>query len=204
MSRWQFWIAIFIALALAGWSVGVTTRVTRDLTRVEKDLDRAFQDLAALSKRVSEMKAAVPPPRPAAEVTVYYGRTTLTDSYLVPVRATVPAGTDAMRGALELLVRGPAPETGLERLIPEGTRVLGASTSGDLATADFSSEIRTRFPGGSRTEELLVWSIVNTLTEFPGIAKVQILVDGKREESIGGHVGIDAPLERNPGLVKPQ
>ncbi|MDI7247316.1 MAG: GerMN domain-containing protein [Bacillota bacterium] len=203
MSRWQFWIAIFIALALAGWSVGVSTRLTRDLARVEKDLDRAFTDLAALSKRVSEMKAAVQP-HPAAEVTVYYARTAQTDSYLVPVRATVPAGTDAMRGALELLAKGPAPETGLERLIPEGTRVLGVSTSGDLATADFSSEIRTRFPGGSRTEELLVWSIVNTLTEFPGIARVQILVDGKREESIGGHVGIDAPLERNPGLIRPQ
>ncbi|MBC7082258.1 MAG: hypothetical protein PWR07_679 [Bacillota bacterium] len=203
MSRWQFWVAIFIALALAGWSVGVSTRLTRDLARVERDLDRAFTDLAALSKRVSEMKAAIPP-RPAIEVTVYYGRTTLTDSYLVPVRATIPAGTDAMRGALELLAKGPAPETGLERLIPEGTRVLGVSTSGDLATADFSREIRTRFPGGSRTEELLVWSIVNTLTEFPGIARVQILIDGKREESIGGHVGIDAPLERNPGLIRPQ
>jgi len=201
VSRWQFWIAIFIALALAGWSVGVSTRLTRDLARVEKDLDRAFTDLAALSKRVSETKAAVQP-RPAAEVTVYYGRTTQTDSYLVPVRMTVPAGTDAMRGALELLVQGPAPGTGLERLIPEGTRVLGVTTSGDLATADFSSEIRTRFPGGSRTEELLVWSIVNTLTEFPGIARVQILVDGKKEESIGGHVGVDAPLERNANLIR--
>lgn len=203
MSRWQFWVAIFIALALAGWSVGASMRLARDLARVEKDLDRAFADLSALSKRISEMKAAVPT-RPTTEVTVYYGRTTLTDAYLVPVKAAVPSGTDAKRGALELLTKGPAPETGLERLIPEGTRVLGVSTSGDLATADFSSEIRTRFPGGSRTEELLAWSIVNTLTEFPGIARVQILIEGKKEESIGGHVGIDAPLERNPALIRPQ
>ena len=204
MSRWQFWIAIFIALALAGWSVGSSMRPALDLARVEKDLDRAFTDLAALSKRVSEIKTAAVAPQPAAQVTVYYARTTLTDSYLVPVKATVPAGTDAMRGAVELLARGPAPETGLERLIPEGTRVLGVTASGDLATADFSSEIRTRFPGGSRTEELLVWSIVNTLTEFPGITRVQILVEGKKEESIGGHVGIDTPLERNPDLIRPQ
>ncbi|MEW6230380.1 MAG: GerMN domain-containing protein, partial [Bacillota bacterium] len=58
--------------------------------------------------------------------------------------------------------------------------------------------------GGSRNEELLVWSIVNTLTEFPGIYRVQILVDGKKEESIGGHVGIDVPLERNPNLIRPR
>jgi len=203
VSRWQFWIAIFIALALAGWSVGVTSRLGRDLARVEQDLDRAFQDLAALSKRVSELRTAAEP-QVTPEVTVYFGRSTMTDSFLVPVRVKLPAATDALRGALELLVKGPAPETGLDRLLPPETRVLGVTRTGDLATADFSSEIRTRFIGGSRNEELLVWSIVNTLTEFPGIYRVQILVDGKKEESIGGHVGIDVPLERNPNLIRPR
>lgn len=203
MSRWQFWIAIFIALALAGWSAGVTSRLGRDLARVEQDLDRAFQDLAALSKRVSELRTAAEP-QVTPEVTVYFGRSTMTDSFLVPVRVKLPAATDALRGALELLVKGPALETGLDRLLPPETRVLGVTRTGDLATADFSSEIRTRFIGGSRNEELLVWSIVNTLTEFPGIYRVQILVDGKKEESIGGHVGIDVPLERNPNLIRPR
>ncbi len=201
MGRWQLWVAIFVALALGGWCVGVTTSLNRDLARVERDIDRAFQDLAALSRRVSELVTAGEA-EVAPEVTVYYGRSTMTDAYLVPVRAKLPTRADTLTGAVELLVKGPAPETGLERLIPAGARVLGVSRSGDLATADFSSEIRTRFIGGSRNEELLVWSIVNTLTEFPGISRVQILVDGKREESIGGHVGIDIPLERNPNLVR--
>ena len=38
--------------------------------------------------------------------------------------------------------------------------------------------------------------IVNTLTEFPDIERVQILVDGEIVESIGGHILILQPLQR--------
>jgi len=56
VQKWHIWAAIFVALVLAGWSVGVTTRLSRDITTIERDLDRAFEDLAALARRVAEIE----------------------------------------------------------------------------------------------------------------------------------------------------
>ncbi|NLB73688.1 MAG: GerMN domain-containing protein [Firmicutes bacterium] len=203
MQKWHIWVVVFVVLALVGWSVGVTTRLSRDITAIERDLDRAFEDLAALSRRVSDIEtleeSAMGP-----EVTVYYAGSTETESYLVPVRRRVAQGADPVRGALELLVRGPLPESGLEPTIPQGTEVRSLEVKGDLAIADFSEEIVANFVGGSWNEALLVGSIVNTLTEFPGIARCQILIEGKIKESIGGHIGIDTPQVRAAELIRPR
>lgn len=203
MQKWHIWVAVFIVLALVGWSVGVTTRLSRDITAIERDLDRAFEDLAALSRRVSEIEtleeSAMGP-----EVTVYYARSTPTESHLVPVRRRVAQGVDPVKGALELLVRGPLPGSGLDGTIPQGTEVRSLEIKGDLAIADFSEEIVTNFVGGSWNEALLVGSIVNTLTEFPGITRCQILIQGEKRESIGGHIGIDTPQTRAAELIGPR
>ena len=120
-----------------GWSVGVTTRLSQDITVIERDLDRAFEELATISRRVSEIETA----RESAldrEVTVYYAKSTMTESHLVPVRQRVDNGVELMKGALAL-VRGPLPESGLERTIPK-EQVKRLAISGDLATVDFSKK----------------------------------------------------------------
>lgn len=203
MQKWHIWVAVFVVLTLTGWSVGVTTRLSRDITAIERDLDRAFEDLAALSRRVSEIET-LEETQIGPEVTVYYGRSTPTESYLVPVRRRVAQGADPVRGALELLVSGPLPESGLDGTIPQGTEVRGLEVKGDLAIADFSEEIVTNFVGGSWNEALLIGSIVNTLTEFPGITRCQILIEGEERESIGGHIGIDTPQMRAAELIGPR
>jgi len=203
VQKWHIWAAIFVALVLAGWSVGVTTRLSRDITTIERDLDRAFEDLAALARRVAEIET-LEETAMGPEVTVYYVRSTPTESHLVPVRQRVAKGTEPMRGALELLVRGPRPESGLERTVPQGTQVRSLEVQGDLVIADFSEEIATNFVGGSWNEALLVGSIVNTLTEFTGIARCQILIEGEKRESIGGHIGIDTPQTRAAELIGPR
>jgi germination protein M len=203
VQKWHIWVAVFAVLALLGWSVGVTTRLSRDITAIERDLDRAFEDLAALSRRVSDIET-LEESQMGPEVTVYYARSTQTESYLVPVRRRIVAGAEPVRGALELLVKGPSPESGLDGTIPQGTEVRNLEVKGDLAVADFSKEIVTEFVGGSWNEALLVGSIVNTLTEFPGIARCQILIEGEKRESIGGHIGIDTPQVRATELIRPR
>jgi low affinity Fe/Cu permease len=108
VQRWQVWIATFVVLVLLGWSVGVTTRLSRDIAAIERDLDRAFEDLAALSRRVSEIET-LEEAQMGPEVVVYYVKSTPTESYLVPVRQRVAQGQDPVRGSLELLVKGPLP-----------------------------------------------------------------------------------------------
>ncbi|MBC7339263.1 MAG: GerMN domain-containing protein [Firmicutes bacterium] len=60
----------------------------------------------------------------------------------------------------------------------------------------------TRMNVGSLGEALAVAAIVNTLTEFPQIRQVQILVEGKQVESLAGHVDVSRPLTRNEKLIK--
>jgi spore germination protein GerM len=69
------------------------------------------------------------------------------------------------------------------------------------ATADFSSDI-THMNVGSMGEALAVAAIVNTLTEFPEVRQVQILVEGRKVESLAGHVDVSRPVARNESLVK--
>ncbi|MDP2872034.1 MAG: S-layer homology domain-containing protein [Bacillota bacterium] len=133
-------------------------------------------------------------------VTVYYALWLPQTVGLVPVSAVPPVGLSPERGALELLVAGPPPGSGLSRTMPEGTTVLGLEVRDGLATVNFSAAILEN-SYGSTGEALLVGSIVNTLTAFYGIDRVWILVDGQPPGSLGGHIDITEPLSYNPHLV---
>ena len=49
---------------------------------------------------------------------------------------------------------------------------------------------------------MLVGSIVNTLTEFPEVQKVRILIDGAPVETLSGHMDLSEPLARMTELLK--
>jgi len=118
---------------------------------------------------------------------------------LLPVARTVSAKSPA-RGALEELIAGEVPP-GCDRPLPDRVSVRGVRVDGGIATADFSEELVTGFGGGSSSEEAVVYSIVNTLTSVPGIARVQILVSGRQVETIGGHLDVRGPLAFDGELV---
>jgi spore germination protein GerM len=86
--------------------------------------------------------------------------------------------------------------------IPKGTKVLNISVKNNIAYVDFSDELRKNHPGGSLGEMLTVYSIVDTLTEFPEIKKVQILISGAVVETLVGHIDLTSPLDRDLSLVK--
>jgi len=65
----------------------------------------------------------------------------------------------------------------------------------------YSAWLLERFVGGSTGEEMLIGSLVNTLTEFPEITKVQITVNGKEIETISGHLDTSAPFPRQTDLL---
>ena len=61
----------------------------------------------------------------------------------------------------------------------------------------------TAHPGGSLTELLTVYAIVNAVTaNLPAIQRVQLLVDGKEVDTIAGHVDVRRPLTRDTTLVR--
>jgi len=104
--------------------------------------------------------------------------------------------------ALQALIDGPETEM-LNSTIPEGTTVLDLGISNGICTVNFSREFIDNHWGGSAGELMTLGSIVNTLTEFPTIQKVMILVEGNAGETLG-HVLLDQPFERMSDMIGKQ
>ncbi|MBO8158296.1 GerMN domain-containing protein [Thermosyntropha sp.] len=111
--------------------------------------------------------------------------------------------TDLAEKIVKELIKGPEDEN-LFRTIPPEAKLLGIEIKDEIAYADFSEEIKTKHWGGSTGETMTVMSIVNSLTELEGIKKVQILIEGKTEETLVGHLYTKEPLERDKNIIKPQ
>jgi spore germination protein GerM len=148
-----------------------------------------------LSQNVSEQSALGVSPNAGAEVTLFVPEAANQDLGLV--RVTAKASDSTPLAALRALAAF-EPHGLMESPLPKETKVLGLTVQSDgTAVANFSQEIVDNFPGGSRTEQIMLDSIVDTLTQFPSIKKVMIHVGGKPIDTIGGHIELDEPLERD-------
>jgi len=153
-------------------------------------------------------RVVVEPPAPPAGVpritaTLFYGSED--GEALVGVRREVALADGTVpqaRQILETQLQGaPAPYASV---VPEGTllRAFYATERGD-AFVDLSAEVSTAHPGGSTTELLTVYAIVNAITaNLPSIQRVQILIDGREVDTLAGHVDLRRPLERDFSLVR--
>lgn len=111
------------------------------------------------------------------------------------------SGDDPYMGAVESLLTG-TKQKGEVAIIPKETRLRSLHVKDGVATVDFSDDIVKKFTGGSTGEELMVGSIVDTLTEFPEIKSVRFLIEGKKVDSIAGHMDLSEPLTRMKDLLQ--
>ena len=107
---------------------------------------------------------------------------------------------DKYTAALKSLMEG-TKEKGQSTIIPRQTKIRSVKVKDGVATVDFSGDILKHFVGGSTGEEMLVGSVVNTLTEFPEVTSVQILIDGKPVESLAGHMDLTVPIKRMESIL---
>lgn len=132
-------------------------------------------------------------------IKVYYPDENATG--LVAVEKSIKDTDNKYQAAVEALMAG-TDKKGLANVFPKKAKLLQVTVSGKVAKVDFSRELQKNFVGGSTGEEMLVGSVVNTLTEFPEIQKVQILVDGQKVETLSGHMDLSQPLPRMTELLK--
>lgn len=132
-------------------------------------------------------------------VTVYYPDDN--GMKLVGETRTIEVKGDKYKAVLDSLMEGTKAQ-GQVTIIPKEAKLRSIKIAGDTATVDFSGEFTKKFTGGSTGEELMVGSIVNTLTEFSEIKNVVFKVNGKSIETIAGHMDMSVPQQRMTELIK--
>ncbi|MEG0382051.1 MAG: GerMN domain-containing protein [Christensenella sp.] len=76
--------------------------------------------------------------------------------------------------------------------------------AGNTAVVDFKGSMREKMKSVNKTDEaMMIYSIVNTLTNMENVKRVQFLIDGERVESLGGGIiNIIDPLIKNSGIIR--
>lgn len=157
------------------------------------------------SERTKPQKTNMPqvntePKATKEKVTLYFGDKEA--MYLIPEEREVAKGSKPIEQVIvEELIKGPRnPE--LSVTIPKEARLLSIKVDNGVAYVDFSKEIQTKHWGGSAGEAMTIYSVVNSLAQVPGIKQVQFLVEGKKQESLVGHIDITGPITPNWNMVK--
>ena len=126
--------------------------------------------------------------------------------YLVPEKRNISIGEGASdevlaASILKELIAGPQNKE-LYATIPAEAKILSVKINEGVASADFSKELQSKHWGGSSGEGMTLNSIVNSLTELDSIDEVQLLIEGKKVESLAGHMDTTVPLERNEDIIR--
>lgn len=185
----QIAAAVVLLLGLLAWAV------SRGLERLV--------GLQPASSRTAAGPAAPAAGVPRITATLFYA--SADGQYLVAIRrevalaeGLVPQGREILSAQLQ---GAPSPYVSV---IPEGTmlRAFYVTERGD-AFVDLSLEASSRHPGGSFTELLTVYAIVNAVTaNLPTVQRVQILIDGREADTLAGHVDLRRPLQQDLSLVR--
>ncbi|PLY06156.1 MAG: hypothetical protein C0624_04540 [Desulfuromonas sp.] len=110
-----------------------------------------------------------------------------------------------VEGLVGALAEGPEAVGGLVRVMPEGVRLNGVNIEDELVTLDFNARLVNGHPGGSMSELLTVYALVDSIAaNFPHLRQLQLLFDGQPRDTLKGHIDVSQPVKadfswtRNP------
>lgn len=143
----------------------------------------------------------------SATLNMYFSNAAGTSLVEVPVKITYDATIPLEQLAMEQLLKGPSSIDGISNThllptMPSGTKVNKISIKDNTCYLDLSSEFLDKRHNVS--DEVTVYSVVNTLVELSNINKVQFSIDGEQVLLYNDNESIEfgEPFERNLDLVK--
>ncbi len=101
---------------------------------------------------------------------------------------------------VEKLISGPDSAQHV-RTVPANTKIKNIKTEEGICYVDLSSDFLARNTL-TVTEEVAIYSIVNSLVELDEINKVQFLIEGKKVDTYGATLDISSPLDKNENIVQ--
>lgn len=121
------------------------------------------------------------------------------NGFVVPVNTQIPWEEGIAKATLRSMVIGSETEkriaqSNLHGVLPEGTEIRGMSIKDGLCRVDFSKNILNT--STYEQEENMISAITYTLTEFPTINKVELLVEGQALDSLSKGYAINTAFER--------
>jgi len=130
-------------------------------------------------------------------INVYYADAM--GEYLVG-EARVISSENKYVDALNELMKLPI-DSSLFQLIPDTTKINSIVVKDGLAKVDLSKDFVEDKITSDTEDNLLVYSIVNTLTEFPEVNSVSFYIDGEKLNDLG-MIAIEEPVFRRSDLIK--
>lgn len=187
----------FLVLFVVGVCLGATREWLSEKNLVPP-LEKAHEP-----KPIETSPEPAPPPSGTIDtntVTVYFSDGEA--MYLRPEQRITDdySAVDRVEMVIGELIRGPQSEN-LVKTVPPNARLRRVWMDGEVAYVDFSREFQTEHWGGSTGDTFTLFSVVNSLTELPGINAVQFLVEGEIEEAILGHTDTTEPIYRREDLI---
>ena len=80
-------------------------------------------------------------------------------------------------------------------------KVINVTTKDGVCYINFDNTFLTKTQ--KVTDEAVIYSFVNSLTELPHVGKVQFMVDSETEVTFGDHLYLSDPFERNLDMIEP-
>lgn len=96
------------------------------------------------------------------------------------------------------LLKGPENKDNV-KLLSSDTGVLSVETTDGTCYVNFKQDFINKNTSSQNTEQLVIYSIVNSLTERDNITNVQFLIDGKKTDKFGG-INISDLFYRNTDI----
>jgi germination protein M len=116
---------------------------------------------------------------------------TVRDALVTPPQFGTAAVNELLKGPTQIEAA-----SGFDTAIPSGSALLGLSVANGVARADLSEEFESG--GGSLSARLRLAQLVYTLTEFPTVRSVELLIEGQPATTFSSEgIVIDSPLTRD-------
>ncbi len=112
----------------------------------------------------------------------------------------VPRGESLEKLVVAALINGPKSE-GAGQTVPRETKIRSIETKNNVCFVNLSGEFVSKSNVGSSAEQLIIFSIVNSLTELSGIDKVQFLIEGEKKD-VYHHMIFNEPIERDVSMIQ--
>ncbi|MDD4797915.1 MAG: GerMN domain-containing protein [Clostridia bacterium] len=159
---------------------------------------KPYQDVGSVKLSEPIKEGPINPVSPIGEdqpyIVYYFGDQQA--QYMVPQSAPVNKDDAEYKAeqTVKAILKGPKSDSNLYSSINKKTKLLALQVSNGIVTLDFSADLLD-YSGSSAEENVLVKSLLYSLTSIEGIDAVQILIEGQIKEYLPAGTDISTPLK---------